>query len=165
MRTSRNYAGDGLAAVGLPVGAFEAAPGKINEKTIPRYKANSETRVFVKSNFAPRSDGGQIVVFTERSENHPNGEAFIAGDKPTLIALTEAATEALNSGQILICSDDEVRVFQAEKISRARKYIATQKEVARQKYTQLCGTDKGFSAAWDESIRAKTALQAVEEIL
>ncbi len=165
MRNSRNYAGDGLAAVGLPVGAFEAAPAKINSNTIPRHQPSPETKIYVKSNFEPRRDAGQIVAFTERNENHPSGEAFIAGEKPTLIALTEAATEALNSGQILTCSDDEVRVFQAEKIGRARKYIATQKELARQKYIQVIGSDNNFEAAWNESARAKTALQAVEEIL
>jgi hypothetical protein len=166
MNQNRNLDSAGVQIAGLPPNAFAPPPEKVQAQTVPRHSANPETKIFVKSNFKQSSDGGNCVAFYERNEAHPNdAEAFVSGDKPTLIALTESANEALNLGKILQCSDGEVLVYQAEKLSRARKFVATKKELARQKFIELTGDDKGFSAAWDESIRAKTALQAIEEIL
>jgi hypothetical protein len=155
---------DGVEIAGLPEHMFAPAPTKIISTVMPRYQADETKQIFVKSNFNPTKDGGDKVAFTERNEAHPSREAFVAG-APTLIALTLAAVEALNTGQILECSADEVDSFTAKKFSDARRQLNIQKEIQRRKFVALIGNDAGFEKAWAESGRGREALNIVETVL
>jgi hypothetical protein len=165
MVTRNQFADDGVIIAGLPENMFAKAPTRIVSTVKPRYQADESKQIFVKSNFNPTNDGGGKVVFTERNEAHPSREAFVSNAVPTKIALTLAAVEALNTGQILECSSDEVDSFTAKKFSDARRQLNIQKEIHRRKFAALIGNDFGFEKAWSESIRGREALNIVETVL
>jgi hypothetical protein len=160
-----NRGNDGIAVSPLPRGSFEKPPAKIVQKTIPRHSVDLEARLFVKSNFEKSLDGGNLLAFFEKHNSHPEGEAFVAGGKPVLVALTPATIGALNTGEIVEASLEEVREFQREKVERARSFVATKRELARQKFILLTGDDKGFDSAWNEKMRAAATLETIEEML
>jgi hypothetical protein len=162
MVTRNQMDNDGVIIAGLPENMFVKAPTKIVSTVMPRYQADETKQIFVKSNFNPTADGGGKVAFSENDEAHPANLAFVASDSPSLIALTLAAVEALNTGQILECSADEVDSFTAKKFSDARRQLNVQKEIHRRKYIGLVGNDFGFEKAWSESIRGREALAIVE---
>ncbi len=153
---------DGVEIAGLPEHMFVKAPTRIVSTVKPRYQADESKQIFVKSNFNPTNDGGAILAFCEKDDAHPSREAFVAGAAPTKIALTLAAVEALNTGQILECSSDEVDSFTAKKFSEARRQLNIQKEIHRRKFAALIGNDFGFEKAWSESIRGREAMAIVE---
>jgi hypothetical protein len=162
MVTRNQMDNDGVIIAGLPEHMFVKAPTKIVAQVMPHYQADDSKQIFVKSNFNPTKDNGGKVAFCEKDEAHPANLAFVASDAPTLIALTLAAVEALNTGQILECSADEVDSFTAKRFSDARRQLNIQKEIQRRRYVALIGDDKGFEKAWAESMRGREALAIVE---
>jgi hypothetical protein len=162
---NRDY--DGVLVVGMRENYFGGEPSaKIKEKVMPTFQIDPEKHIFVKSNFQTLSDDGGRVAFSERHEAHPNdGEAFVAGARPVLVALTPATTEALNDGLILACDDSEVTDFTNAKYREARKTLANQKEVFRRKFVALVGSENGFENAWKESAAGREAIQIAETVL
>jgi hypothetical protein len=162
---NRDY--DGVLVVGMRENYFGGEPSaKIKEKVMPTFQIDPEKHIFVKSNFQTLSDDGGRVAYTEKNPAHPNdGEAFVAGAKPVLVALTPATTEALNDGLILACDGAEISEFTAAKYREARKTLANQKEVFRRKFVALVGSENGFEKAWQESERGREAIQIVENEL
>jgi hypothetical protein len=163
MVTRNQFADDGCQIAGIE-GFFAKAPTRIVERVMAVYQIDEQKQIFVKSNFNPTGDGNK-VAFSERHPAQPNGEAFIAGAKPVLVALTAAATDALNNGLILPCDDAEVSEFTNEKYKNARRQLNIQKEIHRRKFAALIGNDFGFEKAWAESIRGREALNIVETVL
>jgi hypothetical protein len=162
---NRDY--DGVLVVGMRENYFGGEPSaKIKEKVMPTFQVDEQKQIFVKSNFQTLSDDGGRVAFTEKNPAHPNdGEAFVAGAKPVLVALTPATTEALNDGLILACDDAEVSEATAERYKTARRHLASQKELFRRKFVALVGSENGFEKAWQESERGREAVQIVEKAL
>ncbi len=151
--------------VGLPPNAFEKPPEKIEPRVMPKFSADPTKKIFVKSNFLPVGDNGNKVSFFERHPAHPNdGEAFISGAKPVLVALTPATTDALNNGLILPSSDAEATEFTNEKYKNARRLLANEKEIFRRRFVALVGSADGFEAAWNNSIRGRAALHLLENL-
>ncbi len=157
---SRDF--DGILVAGLPRGAFGKGAEKIKVHVVPSHRVNHEKQIFVRSNYKQNADSGDVVAFSERDEQHPNGEAFIAGNSPVEVTLTENLVAALNAGEIVEVPENEVQAFTAAKHAKIRGDIERQKELHRRRYIELCGTSDGFSQAW-ESIRAKLSLAAVVE--
>ncbi len=154
---------DGVLVAGLPRGAFKKSAEKIKVHVVPSHRVNHERQIFVRSNYKQSADAGDIVAFYERHQAHPNGgAAFIAGNAPVLVTLTEATVEFLNSGEIVEVPESEVQAFTAAKLSKMRGDIERQKQIYRRKFIQLVGSSSGFENAW-ESIRAKLSLSAVVE--
>ncbi len=162
---NRDY--DGVLVVGMRENYFGGEPSaKIIERVIPTFQVDPEKQICVKSNFKTLSDDGGRVAFSERHEAHPNdGEAFVAGARPVLVALTPATTEALNDGLILACDDAEVSEATAERYKTARRHLASQKDLFRRKFVALVGSENGFEKAWQESERGREALNLVEKVL
>jgi hypothetical protein len=158
---------DGVFLAGMRENYFGGEPDvKIKERVMPTFQADPEKQIFVKSNFKTLNDDGGRVAFSERHEAHPNdGEAFVAGARPVKVALTARAAEALNTGLILACDDAEVTDFTNAKYTKARKILASQKEIFRRKFVALVGSENGFEKAWQESERGREAIQIVETAL
>jgi hypothetical protein len=158
----KNVDSAGIEIVGLPKNAFSKSPEEIQQYIVPKHQIDPEKQMFVKSNFKSFDDDGAILAFYERDEAHPSGEAFVAGNTPTLVALTSETVKALNEGKILECDFEEVRAFKAGKIAKARKELEKEKQSHRQKFIQVTGSENGFENAWT-NLRAEKALAIVEQ--
>ena len=62
------------------------------------------TTIYVKSTLKPRADSGYPTALWERDAAHPNGEVFIAGDKPVQVGVTAEVSRLLRDG-VLVKAD------------------------------------------------------------
>ncbi len=148
-----------IAHAGTPL--FGEKITYIQTETKSFHTSDDKTQIFVKSNLTQKSDGGNPLAFYERHTAQPDGFAFVAGFDPVLITLTKAAVEALGSGEIVECSEIEVRTAAAKKIEQTRQAIMKEKDEARRAFSKLVGSDAGFENAWQTHLKAKEALAAV----
>jgi hypothetical protein len=128
------------------------------------FKAKPNELIWVRSNYVEEKDGGNRIAFTEKSELHPNGSAFVAGSKPEAIALTENAALALSDGEILPCTAEEVELYEVERTARARRALETKKQEYREKFISVFQSDVGFEQAF-EAIEKREGLAAAIQVL
>ncbi len=165
MKNTTNYDRDGYEAGKWDnEGLTEKAISYVQDRINSTFKAKPDEQIWVRSNYVQESDFGDRIAFTEKSELHPNGEAFIAGAKPQMVALTENVALALNDGVILPCSPDEVQNYEAERIAQARKALETKKESYKERYIAVFETELGFEQAF-EQIEKRIGLAAAIEVL
>ncbi len=138
------------------------------EKDASSYFASDNSKkVFVRSNFVPDADGGNVVALYENHAAHPSGEVYVAGSTPVEVALTERVAEALKDGQILVCSGKEIEAFEAERAGRVKRAVeqyAGEKETYRQKFVALFGTESGFEAAFEAILKQKGLQEIMTEL-
>jgi hypothetical protein len=131
------------------------------------FVADHEKLIFVGSNYEQNSDGGDAVALTENHPAHPKGEAFVAGKVPVQVALTEKVVEALNDGLILFYSDKEVLAAEAdraERVQRAIRAVAGKKNLYREKFVSVFGTEEGFEAAFEAISKREGLLEIMKDL-
>lgn len=57
--------------------------------------------ITVKSTLPAKPDGGHPVALYERNASHPDGEAFVAGDKPVKVAVTPEVSRLMRDGVLV----------------------------------------------------------------
>jgi hypothetical protein len=128
------------------------------------FKANPNQQIWVRSNYIEEKDSGNRIAFTEKSELHPNGEAFIAGSSPQKVALTANVALALSDGEIIPCSQEEIENYEAERVERARRALETRKQDYLEKFVAVFGSAEGFDEAF-KAIEKREGLAAAIEVL
>jgi hypothetical protein len=126
-----------------------------------------EKRIFVRSNYAPDADGGNAVALFEKHVAHPSGEAYVTGSTPVEVALTEKVCEALQNGEILPCSEQEISLFEAEqseRVQRAVEAVAAKKNLYREKFVAVFGTDAGFEQAFEGVLKQQGLSEIMREL-
>lgn len=76
---------------------------KTGEKTKPnkpKAKVKTADTIWVRNLSEPKPDGSDQVVLWQRDARHPNGEAFVAGDKLVEVYLTPEVAALIREGKL-----------------------------------------------------------------
>jgi hypothetical protein len=74
----------------------------------PAPAADQQELIWVVGTGRANSNGGFPMALFERNENHPGGEAFIAGPTAVLVAPTSSVLAKIQSGEIRKANRDEI---------------------------------------------------------
>lgn len=134
------------------------------DKTVEApYLFVSDRKIWVKSNLKPRENGSFPVVLWERNPAHPNGEIFIADDKPHEAAQTQRICELVIEKALIVVDDAEAQNYLQEKLiaeaNGNRQAAAREAEKVEffRKYHLAFGHRIGAREAWAQIQKSENA--------
>jgi hypothetical protein len=131
----------------------------LDTETPAPYLSVCNEKIWLKSNLAPRSDGGERVALWERHAWHENGEIFIADNVPHLCGQTEAVCKAVIERILIVVDKAEAENYLNEKLIAE----ATGKRQAAAREAEQIEFFKKYHLAFGHRIGSREAWAAIQK--